>query len=417
MVRQGYKQTEIGEIPEDWEVVHLGEKGFFKKGKGIKKDEIIDNGISCIRYGEIYTQYNNFTEKLKSYIPIEISKQSQPIKKGDLLFAGSGETAEEIGKCVAYTGSELAFAGGDIIIFTPNEGDSKYLGYLMNNEIIVNQKSRMGQGDAVVHIYSSHIKDVFLPFPDTKEQSTISQVLSYTDNLIEKLDKLIEKKKNIKQGAMQELLTGKKRLPGFDGEWEVNILKKMVQTPITDGPHMTPKFISKGVPFLSVNNLVNNKIDLTDLRFISKEDDIIFSKKCKPKENDILIGKAASVGMVGIVEFDLDFNIWSPLALVRLKLDYSPKYVYYSFQTSSLLNQIKLLTNSSSQGNIGMGDIEKLEFKIPSNSKEQQAIAQILSDMDAEIDELERKRDKYKLLKLGMMQQLLTGKIRLPWKN
>ena len=82
---------------------------------------------------------------------------------------------------------------------------------------------------------------------------------------------------------MQELLTGKRRLPGFEGEWEVKALKDIVKTPITDGPHMTPRFLDIGVPFLSVNNLVNNRIDLSDLRFISEEDHRTFSRKCKPQ--------------------------------------------------------------------------------------------------------------------------------------
>ena len=115
------------------------------------------------------------------------------------------------------------------------------------------------------------------------------------DALLGALDRLIAKKRDLKQAVMQQLLTGQTRLPGFRGEWEVRLLKAMVQTPVTDGPHLTPRFLADGIPFLSVNNLVENRIDLRELRFISQADHELFSRKCKPRKNDILLGKAASV--------------------------------------------------------------------------------------------------------------------------
>ncbi len=185
------------------------------------------------------------------------------------------------------------------------------------------------------------------------------------DALLGGLDRLIAKKQGLKVAAMQQLLTGQTRLPGFSGEWERTELKRLVLTPITDGPHMTPKFYDSGVPFLSVNNLADNRIDLTSLRYISKEDDKIFSIKCKPRVGDVLLGKAASVGKVALVEEDFDFNIWSPIALVRSGDLITPKFLYYQLLSADCIGQITLLTNSSSQGNIGMGDIEKLQISFP----------------------------------------------------
>lgn len=143
-------------------------------------------------------------------------------------------------------------------------------------------------------------------------------------------------------------------------DWEAKPLKKATQVPVTDGPHLTPRFLEDGVPFLSVNNLVDNRIDLTDLRYISKDDDRVFSRKCKPQKNDLLLGKAASVGRVAVVDLEIEFNIWSPIALIRVSSDNIPAYVYYSLQSRAVTRQIEVLTNSSSQRNIGMGDIERL---------------------------------------------------------
>lgn len=256
------------------------------------------------------------------------------------------------------------------------------------------------------------LRPICIPLPPAPEQKAIAEALSDADALIESLERLIAKKRHLKQGAMQELLTGKKRLPGFSGEWEVKALRKIVQTPVTDGPHLTPRFLDDGIPFLSVNNLVDNKIDLSDLRFISLADHEVFSRKCKPRKGDVLLGKAASVGKVAIVDTNIEFNIWSPIALIRVSSDNDARFVYYQLQSGDLIRQIALLTNSSSQGNIGMGDIEKLTLKLPSKP-EQTAIAAILSDMDTELAALEAKHAKARSLKQGMMQELLTGRIRL----
>lgn len=248
--------------------------------------------------------------------------------------------------------------------------------------------------------------------PKYDEQRAIAAALSDVDALLDGLDRLIAKKRDLKRASMQQLLTGKTRLPGFEGEWEKAELKQLVETPITDGPHMTPRFLENGVPFLSVNNLVDNRINLSDLRYISKDDDQVFAKKCKPRRGDVLLGKAASVGKVAIVEDDFDFNIWSPIALARVNDRIKPKFLYYQLQGAACVRQIVLLTNSSSQGNIGMGDIEKLQISYPSTT-EQKAIATVLSDMDAEIAALEERRNKTEDIKQAMMQELLTGKTRL----
>jgi type I restriction enzyme S subunit len=248
--------------------------------------------------------------------------------------------------------------------------------------------------------------------PPLVEQRAIAAALSDVDALLDGLTGLIAKKRDLKQAAMQQLLTGQTRLPGFHGEWEVKAVRDIVSTPITDGPHLTPKFLADGIPFLSVNNLVSHQISFHPLRFISKANHSEFSKKCKPQRGDILFGKAASVGMVALIETDMELNIWSSLALIRVGRPTSARFVCYALQARHVHRQIKLLTNSSSQGNIGMGEIGLIEIPLP-ELDEQTAIAAVLSDMDAEIAALEARRDKTRALKLGMMQELLTGRIRL----
>jgi type I restriction enzyme S subunit len=196
----------------EWEVKRLGEIGTFSKGKGIRRDQVVSDGLPCIRYGEIYTHHNDHVRQFNSFIPLEVAQQSQRIQKGDLLFAGSGETAEEIGKCVAFLGDDAAYAGGDIVIFSPAGQNSMFLGYLMNHSTIVSQKARMGQGDAVVHLSARNLAQIEVHLPTLQEQTAIAAVLSDMDAEIAALEARRDKTRDLKQGMMQELLTGRTRL-------------------------------------------------------------------------------------------------------------------------------------------------------------------------------------------------------------
>jgi len=195
-----------------WETKQLGELGPFSKGRGIKRDDVSDEGIPCIRYGELYTRYHNYVITPASRIPDAVAQTALPIKKGDLLFAGSGETAEEIGSCAAYLGVEQAYAGGDIVVLTPSGQNSMYLGHLMNHPLVAMQKARFGQGDAVVHISARNLAQVEINLPLIEEQTAIATVLSDMDAEIAALEQRRDKTRGIKQGMMQQLLTGRVRL-------------------------------------------------------------------------------------------------------------------------------------------------------------------------------------------------------------
>ena len=146
-----FKETKIGRIPEEWKVQPLGDLGEFFKGTSITKSEIVETGLPCIRYGDIYVQYenDNIVTHFSAFISKETAENSRRIYAGDILFAGTGETQEDIGKCVAYTIDEEAYAGGDLIVFSPKEEhelNSVFLSYCMNNGEVAKSKSRLGQG-------------------------------------------------------------------------------------------------------------------------------------------------------------------------------------------------------------------------------------------------------------------------------
>lgn len=196
----------------EWETVTLGSLGSFSKGAGVTRDQAQSGTLPCVRYGEIYTSHSDCIREFYSWISVEVASTATKLRTGDLLFAGSGETKEEIGKCVAFLGNGEAYAGGDIVILRPVGCDSTYLGYALNTAPIVQQKASFGQGDAVVHISAASLARVVVRLPGKDEQTAIATILSDMDADITTLEAKLAKARAIKQGMMQELLTGRIRL-------------------------------------------------------------------------------------------------------------------------------------------------------------------------------------------------------------
>ena len=422
-VRPGYKQTELGVFPEGWELKPFGDLFDFSGGVSASRDQLSETGHCYLHYGDIHgatktcvDTHADFQDIPKLDIPLKKVSPRSLLEDGDIVFVDASEDDEGTSRHVIVVNKgNLPFISGLHTIVAKSKTDElthEYRRYCFQTAAIKRQFRFYAVGTKVSGISKSNIPKLLLPFPKPPEQRAIAAALSDVDALLGGLDRLIAKKRDLKQAAMQQLLTGRTRLPGFSGEWEVRAIRDVVSTPITDGPHLTPKFLADGIPFLSVNNLVNNRIDLQSLRFVSKADHLEFSKKCKPRKGDILFGKAASVGMVALIETDMELNIWSPLALIRVDPPASARFVYYALQANQVHRQIKLLTNSSSQGNIGMVEIGLLEIPLPAPD-EQTAIASALSDMDAELAALEARRNKTRDLKQAMMQELLTGNTRL----
>jgi type I restriction enzyme, S subunit len=194
-----------------WETVILEELGDFTKGMGITKVELVEQGIPCIRYGEIYTVHHFVVSKFYSFISKETAEQSRKIAKNDILFAGSGETLEDIGKAVVFIGNEEVYAGGDIIIFSPTNiyVDSIYLSYLLNSEFVRKQIRTFGQGQSVVHLYTRDISKIKILLPSLEEQTTIAKILNTADAEIQATKAYLKTLKQQKKGLMQQLLTGR----------------------------------------------------------------------------------------------------------------------------------------------------------------------------------------------------------------
>ena len=406
--------------PEGWEVKLLGDIGYFSKGQGINRDNMHSGAIPCIRYGEIYTHHNNYIKKFYSHISIEVSKDSRKLRTGELLFAASGETKEDIGKCVAFIDNCEAYAGSDIIIFTPETDiNSLFLGYYLNSEYVKHQKSSKGQGDAIVHILAHSLAEITILLPPLPEQRRIAEVLSDTDTYITTLEQLIVKKEAVKQGVMQELLTGKRRLPGFEGEWVENTIEQLVERFATGlNPRQNFTLNTGGINYyVTIKNFFNgvlyldeecDKIDDSALALINTRSDL--------QKGDILF---SSIGRIGdsylIQETPKNWNInESVFALRPNKSIITSAFLYYLLRSTGFQQSLSINSTGSTLTSIKMGHLKHVTLSIPPTLAEQTTIAEILSDMDAELSALKKKLEKIRLIKQGMMDALLMGKIRLP---
>ena len=193
-----------------WHRRTLGDLGTFLKGHGITRDQVQMSGVSCIRYGEIYTTYRDYTSTAVSKISHSLAETTLPIENGDLLFASSGETRDEIGKCVAYTGSEQAVAGSDIAVFRGSGFNSVYLACLANTPAIARQKAQLSHGNTIVHLSSHALATIEMKLASPQEQDAIAAVILDAGTEIELLRRRLAKAKAIKQGILQELLPGRR---------------------------------------------------------------------------------------------------------------------------------------------------------------------------------------------------------------
>ena len=412
-----YKHTELGLLPEDWEVAKLGDIGYFLKGNGISKSQANSGNLCAVRYGELYTLHHNYIKTYNSHISKEVALFATKIQRGDILFACSGETKEEIGKCAAFVDEVEAYAGGDILILRTDQEKCSdiFLGFLLNMPTAANQKAAKGQGDAVVHISKAALENLSIPLPPIEEQRRIASALTSIDNLIDSLDRLIAKKRDIKQGAMQQLLSGKKRLKGFTEPWvekklgDIGYFLKGSGISKSQANSGTLCAVRYGELYTLHHNYIktyNSHISKDVAQFATKiqKGDILFACSGETKEE---IGKCAA--------FVDDVEAYAGGDILILRTDQeqcSDIFLGFLLNMPIAANQKAAKGQGDAVVHISKEALSNINSLFPSK-EEQQAIASVLTSMDNALSALEAKRKKYEQIKQGMMQQLLTGKIRL----
>ena len=411
-LKNGYKQTEVGVIPNDWELNKLGEIAEVATGNTPPTKDQSNYGsdyffVSPADLGK--GKYITNTEKKLSKKGFKISRK---FPANSILFTCIGSTIGKAGiASKGLTSNQQINA-----IFPDDSFCTDYLFYALNL-LSPRIKSLAGE-QAVPIINKSEFEETLIPFPPTKaEQTAIAAALSDVDVLISSLEKLIAKKRNIKQGAMQELLTGKKRLPGFSGKWEV---KKLGEIGITYGGlsgKSKQDFENGEYPYIPFLNIMNNPvIDTSYFDYVNIGSD---EKQNEALQGDLFFNGSSEtpeeVGMCSVLQEDIP-NLYLNSFCFGFRLHKVLKtdglYLSYYFRSNEGRKLFYSLAQGATRYNLSKNNFLKMEISYP-NPEEQTAIAQILSDMDAEIEQLEQKLAKYRMIKQGMMQELLTGKTRL----
>ncbi len=396
-IEQGYKQTEVGIIPEDWEVKDLGSIGEVQMCKRIFSYQTKRSGsIPFYKIGTFGKDADTFISEdlYKSYR----KKYSYP-NKGDILISASGT----IGRTIVFDGSPSYFQDSNIVWIENNEKLilNNYLYYILK---VVKYES---EGSTIQRLYNSIIKKAKFPLPPTKdEQSAIATALSDMDNLIESLEKLIEKKRNMKQGAMQELLKPK-------DDWEQVTLDDLIDVNRGGSPRPIQDYITSspnGINWIKIGdtNPINKYITNSKEKIIPEG--VQYSRKVNV--GDFLLSNSMSFGRPYILKIDgCIHDGW--LVLQNYQKSFDKEFLYYTLMSKYVFNQYLAKASGTGVLNLNKELVKTIKLNKPKNLTEQTRIAEILSDMDSEIEKLEVQLSKYKMIKTGMMQDLLTGKKRL----
>ena len=393
-IPQGYKQTELGLLPADWDIQSVGRHCSVKARigwQGLRSDEYLTSG----EYGLITsTDIVDGMVDWRTCCFVSKARYSQDpniiVQENDTLISKDG-TIGKVGIVQNIPFPSTLNSGVFVVRPKLDNVYKKYLAFAFKSIYFQDFINRLTAGSTIVHLYQKDIVQFMFPVPPIAEQRAIAEALSDVDGLIAALDKKIAKKRLLKQGAMQQLLTGKKRLPSFTDEWKYVALEHLLEyEQPTKYLVQSTDYIESGTPVLTAGKTFILGYTAETKGIYTNLPVIIFDDFTTDSKYVTMPFKAKSSAMKMLQLKDRRYNL--RLVYELMQLIQFPLYDHQRYWIS---------------------EYSKLQVYIPSDFKEQQAIATILSDMDKEIADLEAQRDKYRLLKSGMMQKLLTGQIRL----
>ena len=409
----GYKRTEVGVIPEDWNAVLLGDLFVFKNGLN-KAKQFFGSGTPIVNYMDVFEHPGIRMNDLSGRVnlsPEEI--KNFEVRLGDVFFTRTSETVEEIGvaSVILDEPCDTVFSGFVLRARPRNRRlDDCYKQYCFGPRAVRSQIISNATYTTRALTNGRSLSAVWIAVPSKPEQRAIAEALSDVDGLLAALEALIAKKRAVKQAAMQQLLTGKSRLPGFSGSWGTTTLGEVAD--IKNGATPSTQigaYWNGPIPWCTPTDITATpgKYLLTTERSVTEAGLASCAASLLPV-GALLLCSRATIGEIKIATSPVCTNQGFKSLVCRD--DVSNEFLYYLLLT--LKPQMIERAIGSTFLEIGKRDVASIELSVPTYT-EQCAIATVLSDMDAEIAALERRRDKTRVVKQGMMQQLLTGRVRL----
>ena len=393
------------EFEKEWEEKNLKNIATFSKGKLISKEDISETGIECIRYGELYTTYNEVISNVVSKTNLNISNLVLS-EKNDIIIPCSGETAMDIAKasCVIKSGVAL---GGDLNILKLKE-NGIFLSYYLNNKAKY-QIASLAQGASVVHLYEDHLKKLKVKIPNLKEQKKIADFLSSVDVKINLTENKLELLKEYKKEIMQKIFNRELRFKDENGNdypnWEEKKLGDIVQS-ISNGISINQNFDKIGYKVTRIETISEAKINLKRIGYITTDKNI---KEYKLNIGDLLFSNINSVEHIGKLAYvDKDYNLYHGMNLLRIvfKENLNSKYFYYLLTERKYKKLFEKLCNKAvSQASINQTELSKIKVYNPC-LEEQQKIADFFSSIDNKIEKISDELENLKEFKKGLLQQM-----------
>ncbi|HAT4183708.1 restriction endonuclease subunit S [Clostridium perfringens] len=411
--REGYKMTELGEIPNEWTIDFIKNITIEHKQGYYSKSEYDNCGTYLMRITDLRNHKIDFSEMPKIRVSKEVYQQYK-LELGDFLFARSGT----IGRYGIYN-KEIypkAIFASYIIKFKFNENliNNSYLGYFYESSYCTNQLKAITQGSSNININANNIKSLKICLPNLKEQEKIAEILSTVDEQIENTEKLIQKNEDLKKGLMQQLLTKgightefkKTELGDIPKEWEVKRFKDISK--VSQGLQIAieerfREFKQGRLPYITIQ-YINDKSNSDNEYFIEN-----YNENVVCYESDILMTRTGNTGIVITNEYGVFHNNFFKVDFDRTKLN--KDFLVYYLNTPFIQNLIIRYAGTTTIPDLKHNDFYKLPVLVP-KIEEQKKIALILSAMDENIAKYKDKKEKLKILKNGLMQKLLSGEIR-----
>jgi len=412
-VRPGYKQTDAGVIPEEWDLGDL-QHLCIKIQDGTHFSPQIHGGeflyVTSKNIGFGVLDVSN-APRIDSTQHREIYRRCD-VKKGDVLLTKDGANTGNAALNILDEEFSLLSSVAMLRFDEHSHCPSFFLQQILSSDGQRRIKDAMS-GNAITRLTLVKINRLKFPFCKVTEQRAIAAALSDVDARLGGLERLIAKKRDLKQAAMQQLLTGETRLPGFHGEWEIKTLHEVCQK-IQDGTHFSPKLGGNDYLYVTSRNIRFGRLDMSTAERISAVEHLKIYARCDVRKGDLLLTKdGANTGNAAINPVDEPFSLLSSVAMLRFDSRHHVS-AYFMYQILSTYGQVQIKEAMSGNAitRLTLKKIRSLRFAVAPHP-EQVAIAAVLSDIDAELVALEARRDKTRDLKQAMMQELLTGKTRL----
>ncbi len=374
-------------MKKGWEYKKLGEIATeMYRGSGIKRDQVTKEGTPCVRYGEIYTTYNISFNTCVSHTSIQNIASPKYFEHGDLLFAITGESVEDIGKTIAYLGNDKCLCGGDIICMKHRQ-NPKYLAYALSTPDAIRQKGIGKTKLKVVHTNAPALKAISIPLAPLSEQQSI---VDYLDSAFAKIDamkanaeKALNEAKALFQASLKEMLEPKENV-------KMSTIGDLFETYSGGTPTKSNKEYYEGgsIPWLRSGEVCQKEITETEM-FITEKGLRESSAKYYPKNTVVVAMYGATAAQVGILRIKSTSN--QAVCGILPHKDFLPEYVYYWFR--SIEDKLAAQAQGGAQPNISQQKIKKVEIPIYSMS-EQQSIVETLDSLKSKVDRLQENFDK-----------------------